>query len=502
MTRLQSGPGARSSAHLRAATIRTACLAAALLIAVFIASTARADDKDGLPDASVATSLNGGPDKEFRADLAKKGITYGVDYVGEGWGNSGGAYQGATYLGRLEVSVVADLEKLWGAKDLKFHVNGYQIHGEGLEKYLGGPLMTISSIEALPSSRLFEIWLEQDFGEHVSLRAGQLGIDSEFFVSETAANFVNATFGWAAIWANDLPNGANAYPLATPGVRMKVDLSDNLAFLAAVYNGDPAGCVDGQRCNRNGTDFRMQSPPLVIQEFQYKYNQRAKSGDDANETVKPDTDDDDDDDDDDSVQPEVGRKKNGHHAPTDVLSLPGTFKIGAWQHYGRFDGVYSATLLDNGYDDVRRQRFKRDFGFYGVIDQQIYAHRHDPAKGVSVFARVAGAPSDRNLIDFYIDGGVFFSGFVKHRAYDSFGAAFAFCQISGDAQAADRYIANTLDSAYAIRNFEAAAELFYRFQVVSGFYIQPDIQYMWNPGANVAGNSDALYGSVRFSISY
>ena len=46
-------------------------------------------------------------------------------------------------------------------------------------------------------------------------------------------------------------------------------------MLAAVFNGDPAGQCgqDPQRCNAYGTNFRLQDPPLAMQEIQLKYNQ-------------------------------------------------------------------------------------------------------------------------------------------------------------------------------------------------------------------------------------
>src|SRR5215210_5470595 len=59
--------------------------------------------------------------------------------------------------------------------------------------------MTASGIEALPSTRLYELWLEQKFfDDKVALRAGQLAADTEFLVSQYATVFVNATFGWPA----------------------------------------------------------------------------------------------------------------------------------------------------------------------------------------------------------------------------------------------------------------------------------------------------------------
>jgi porin len=438
---------------------RAACSGAALLALGLGATAALADEKDGLPKDSVATSLNGGLDASARAALAAKGVTYGVNYIGEAFANSGGAKDGSTYEGRLELLIDADLEKLWGVKGLTFHANAYQIHGSGLGENLGWPIMAISSIEAQRATRLFELWLEKEFGERLSVRAGQLAVDSEFFTTDTGANFVNSTFGWAGIWAADLPNGGNAYPLATPGARAKVTLSDNLTFLAAIYNGNPAD-ENGQSSNRYGTDFRTQDDPFLIQELQYSYNKRPEGG--AKDSGK-------------------GGYKGSPSGG--VTSLPGTIKIGAWQHTDdcKFFEVYKTGLFESNY------------GFYASIDQQIFALPGDPSKGVNVFGRIAGAPTDRNAVDFYFDGGVVLSGFIPKRSDDSFGAGFAYAKISDDARANP---APDFD-----RKFEAVAELFYKAQIVPGLTIQPDLQYMWNPGANSA-NDNAIYGGLRVSIAY
>src|SRR5215210_5253378 len=112
--------------------------------------------------------------------------------------------------------------------------------------------MTASGIEALPSTRLYELWLEQKFfNDRIAVRAGQLAADTEFLVSQQATLFVNATFGWPAITAANLPSGGPAYPLATPGVRLKVAPTDELSFLAAIFNGDPAGPGPGDPQRNN-----------------------------------------------------------------------------------------------------------------------------------------------------------------------------------------------------------------------------------------------------------
>ena len=63
-----------------------------------------------------------------------------------------------------------------------------------------------------------------------------------------------------------LPSGGAAYPLSTPGVRLKVEPIKNVSLLLAVLNGDPAGPGPGdeQLRNRYGLNFRVTDPPFVI----------------------------------------------------------------------------------------------------------------------------------------------------------------------------------------------------------------------------------------------
>jgi len=117
--------------------------------------------------------------------------------------------------------VDADLEKILGWNGAAFHASIHQIHGHGLSGNNLDNLLVVSGIEALPATRLFNLWIEQKFAGGVSIRAGQLSTQvaptQEFFVSQFGSLFVNATFGWPAIASVNLPSGGPTYPLATPG---------------------------------------------------------------------------------------------------------------------------------------------------------------------------------------------------------------------------------------------------------------------------------------------
>ena len=79
---------------------------------------------------------------------------------------------------------------------------------------------------------------------------------------------------WPTIAAVNLPSGGAAYPLSTPGVRLKVDPVKDVSLLVAVLNGDPAGPGPGdeQLRNRYGLNFRVQDPPFFIGEAQFQRN--------------------------------------------------------------------------------------------------------------------------------------------------------------------------------------------------------------------------------------
>ena len=98
-------------------------------LAPVVARAQGAAADSGVPAQSIATSFPQNSDADGRRKvLAARGITYGLNYVGEWQANvSGGVSRGSDYIGRLEGLVDVDLGKIAGWQGLMFHVNGYQI---------------------------------------------------------------------------------------------------------------------------------------------------------------------------------------------------------------------------------------------------------------------------------------------------------------------------------------------------------------------------------------
>lgn len=431
------------------------------LLGAFAASEASAQAwwdtaPNGIPDPSVATSLpkNGDP-MGWRQKLAEHGVVFGLEYTQDVLSNlRGGRQTGTVQQGKIQEIITVDLEKLAGAKGLSFFANLFQIYNNGRIRrdYVGG-INTIAAIEAVPSTRLSEIWLEQKFaGDKASIRVGQLAADNEFLFSELSTMFLQSD--WPTIAAANLPGGGAAYPLSTPGVRLKVEPLKDVAWYFAVLNGNPArpGPGDEQLRNRHGLNFRVNDPPFLINELQLTRN-----------TGKDDT------------------------------GLATTLKLGGWYHTGTFnDQHYARTGLSLA--DPRSAGIplthRGEFGVYAVIDQQLYRpHGGDSQSGISVFSRIAASPDDRSLINFYLDGGAIFANLIPGRPNDKFGASFIFARYSNSVRGleADTYAFTGIPQ--VIQTYEANLELTYVAQIVPGWTVQPDFQFIWRPDGGVWPNA-------------
>ncbi len=401
-------------------------------------------------DEPAQSILTGSRFDAARQALKARGIDFGLIGTSEVLSNvQGGQKRGTVYEGKLEGFVAADLEKLMGLKGLSFYANGFQIHNTGgISRDYVGSIETISNIEALRTTRLSEIWIEQKFGEKLSLRAGQLAADTEFFVAEFSEVFI--TSDWPAIAKANLPAGGPAYPLSTPGVRLKFEPTQSFTVLAAIFNGSPSapGAEDPEVQNHYGLNFRVNDPPLAIAEMQYRYN----------------------------------KEKN-------ASGLYGSWRLGAWYHFGKFDDQrYDAiglSLADPN-SNMSNRPLAGNSGIYGVVDHQLYRPTGGrPDSGIGMFSRISASPSDRNPVNFYLDGGIYSAGMIPGRPDDKFGATFLYSRISDHVRGLDGDTIVFTGIPQPIRSYQLSFEFTYRALIMPGWTIQPDFQYIIHPGGNI-----------------
>jgi porin len=423
----------------------------------------------GLPEPSIATSLPraladpGG----VRSRLGREGVTFHVNYIGEGLANpTGGVKQGAVYDGRLELAVAADLEKLMGWPGLTFFTNGYQIHGHSISAENLGVLMPVSFIEAIPDTRLFELWFEQKLlSDKLAIRFGQLAADSDFMISEGSQALLNGTWGWPSIAGINIPDGGPSYPMAAPGVRVAFEPDPRLRLMVGLYTGDPAeNCAAGlpQICNPNGLSFPF-SDPLLLMEAAYSHDQGEGE-------------------------------------------LAGTVKVGAWRLFSEFvQQSIGNNALPIALSAIPGEVSDQDYAVYVIVDQMLYrlpgSKEH---KGIAAFASAISAPSAGNMIQSYWEAGLTFSGLWSKRPDDIFAVGYANTGVSSEIRQFEEATNKPV-----IPTFEGVIEASYTAPIVPGFYVQPDFQYFWNPGGHVSDPNDpaealpnAAVLGLRATINY
>ncbi len=405
-------------------------------------------------------------DFELRRRLCKSGIGLGVTETSEVLANlTGGLRQGAIYEGVTDLSLNIDFRPAFHLRGNLF-ARAYQIHGRGLTLSNTDNLNQISAIEANATSRLVELWYEQHF-DNWRLRIGQQTIQTEFMNPETARLFVNGALGWPTLPAIDLPTGGPGYPLGTPAVRVRIDPKEGLTLFLALFNGDPTGAGVGgpQLRDASGTAFRTNDGAFVINEL--RYNQ-------------------------------------------DSSKWNATYRFGGWWHSERFrdlhldtNGVSLASSDSNG----RPRRHNNDFSLYGIIDQPFLIDEAEQTS-FALFGRAMGAPGDRNLVNLYLDGGLAYKG-PFGRADDQLGLAVGYARVGNAARAFDGDVVRLTGQFHPIRSGETVLELTYRFQLTGWWQLQPDFQYIFNPGGGIPDPNypgrrirDAAVVGLRTAITF
>ncbi len=219
---------------------------------------------------------------DVRSTLDKYGISLGLQSTDEVFGNpNGGRAQGATFFGQSALGLGIDLDKAIGLKGGIFNVSAYQIYGHGISASNIDNLSLVSNIEATRSARLFELWYQQSLlGGPVDVRLGQLAADQEFIITRYGAWLINSAFGWPTLPSIDLPAGGPEYPLATPGIRLRVKPAEPLTLLFAAFNGNPAGPGLGnpELRDSSGTLFRLGDGVYTIAEAQWAIDSGKTGG--------------------------------------------------------------------------------------------------------------------------------------------------------------------------------------------------------------------------------
>ena len=372
-------------------------------------------------------------------------MTLGIQDAENFLGNvSGGVQQGATLQGLTTATLQISTEH-WGLPGGRFNVSALQIHGQSLSPFYLDDLQTANGDEAADATRLWELWYDQAFDRDAfDIKIGQQSIDQEFITSKYSALFVNTAAGWPLVPTADLYAGGPAYPLSSLGVRAQVKAPRNITIQAGAFDDNPPGgpfAADPQSDDAGGTRFNLNTGALFIAEIQFALNPSPSAG----------------------------------------SALPGTYKLGVWYDTAAFpDQALDTQGLSLADPDSTGEPLQHQgsVSLYGVVDQTIWQSAAG-GRSLNLFARLMGAPADRNLISFSANGGLTLTDPLPGRSNDTAGIDLGVGQVSGQAAKLDRA------SAAPVRGTETLVELTYQAQLTPWLQLQPDAQLVLNPGGGI-----------------
>lgn len=155
--------------------------------------------------------------------------------------------------------------------------------------------------------------------------------------------------------------------------------------------------------------------------------------------------------------------------------------IGGWYHSAESESYTGDKIDSNG-------------GGYLIAEKMLFSEG-DSGQGLGGFIQLGFADNDKNQIDRYWGAGLHYTGLLTNRDSDIMGIAVA-CARNGDNFL--RYNKNV--EGVSLNHSETTIEWSYRVQVLPWLVLQPDVQYVMNPGMDPEVDN-ALIAGMRVEIN-
>jgi porin len=378
---------------------------------------------------------------------------------------TGGHRRKAVYLNNIDLTLTFDMGQLVDWEGASIFVYGLGNYGGNPSNHVGDA-QVVSNIETIDTWKLYEAWIQKNLWyNRLSVLIGLYDLNSEFDHVETAQVFLNSSFGIGADFAQSGKNGPSVFPTTSVGVRLTIKPTDALYLRTAVFDGVP-----GDPSNPHGTQVTFDSHDgfLVATELGY-VSARAIDLPVPSTLSVP-------------ARPRhIGRGE--HRTPTAHVAF------GSWFYTAKFDHVVKR---DGSGNPLQR---RGNFGLYGLAEWAPYYEAGNMRHDVAFFLRLGSANTKTNQFGFYSGGGFVVTGLIPGRGDDRLGFAVAVAYNGDRFRKARRRIRMPVDRA------EVVLEWTYRTQLAPWLVVQPDLQYVINPGTDPTLDNALVLG-LRFKVAF
>jgi porin len=394
-----------------------------------------------------------------RTALEKQGVSFDFNDIGDMLTDvTGSQTHHVTYFGRFRATADIDFNKLAGF-DGEFFFSAIYQYGRNLSgDYLHVNTLT-SSIAGTESLRIDQLWYQQGFfNSMMKVKLGQVAAVNEFGATDFFDILFNDELGYApnAIFNTKQPFS----PAGKPGIVIWGDLSPitpGLYVKAGVFTA----YNNPYRPDSNGVDY--------YNDFNYGMSGSFELGYKEQNTIYN------------------GVYKVGVNANPDVAyTNPSTGQL--------YHGDY------NAYATVEKTVYHPPMDITSTDPKDMKSMNHsagvDPKKGLDLLFQFVGEPGDRNPLDYEFTMGARYTGPFSCRPDDKVGAGLIYSN-NGDAFS-DAYATST---GRGNLQGETTIELDYQYNPTPWFSLQPDMQYIFDPGGD-SSRSDILVLGLRTIVRF
>ncbi len=360
-------------------------------------------------------------------------------YTGEVFGNTrGGLRRAARYLDNFDLMLTVPSEVFGYHGGTLF---GYVLYNN--KSTFSGPvvgdLQVVSNIDNEDNVRVFEAWYEQRFlAGRAGVKLGLFDLNAEFDAIETAGLFLLSSHGIGAEFSQTGLNGPSIFPITSAGARLDVRFGAPLLLRFAAFDAVP------------GTRNKPRKTAIHFSD-----------GEGALLVLEADT-----------------------HPLPDLRLV-----VGLWSYTSKFEAV------ESGFDDRAPQMRSGNNGIYVFAEGPLLTAHDDGSGRLDAWLRYGIADDHVNQLKRYIGSGLVYTGLLAQRPHDQLGLAVAVAENGAPFLRA----AEAAGMAEDKREFNV--ELTYRAPINDWLAVQPDVQYIINPGTHPALRN-ALAIGLRFEIGF
>jgi porin len=347
----------------------------------------------------------------------------GALFVGDALSNvHGGLREGSAWVDYLELAAEFDAGRALGVGDMTLFASVVRTNPPTFSDRYVGDAMVVSNIDSERALRVLEAWFDWGFGARGtgSVLVGLYDLNSEFDTTESRGLFINSAYGIGQELAQTGRNGPSIYPETALAARVAWAPSEPRLLEFAVVDGVPG---DPEDHHKSRWHVSRSEGALLIGEIS------AAAG------------------------------------PVAQLS------VGHWRYTGKFAGI--RPVPDDG-----AFRFERDN--HGTYVTAEFRPRNEPDAGAprwSAFVR-AGQANDRvNVFERHVAAGVVAELPWPGTHGSQLGLAASEARVGADYRSLQSQAGT--DLAHCERNME----LTWRVPLGEHVVLQPDVQYVVNPGA-------------------